>query len=59
MGDLLENRLKMHGKPFLAGTASPTLADFSVGCIYYNIAYNTNEGGFGELGTRIKDEVVS
>ena len=59
MGDLLENRLKMHGKPFLAGTASPTLADFSVGCIYNNIAYNTNPGGFGELGTSVQQEVIA
>ena len=57
-GDLLENRLKMHGKPFVAGTDSPTLADFSVTCHYFAQIYNPN-GMFGPLAQRVKDEVIA
>ena len=57
-GDLLENRLKMHGKPFLAGTTSPTLCDFSVVCHYFSQVYNPN-CAFGPLCQRVKDEVIA
>ena len=48
----------MHGKPFLAGTDSPTLCDFSVACHYYNMVYNPNSG-FGPLAQAVKDEVIA
>ena len=57
-GDLLENRLKMHGKPFIAGTDSPTLADFSVICHYFAQVYNKNSA-FGPLAQRVQDEVIA
>ena len=48
----------MHGKPFIAGTDSPTLADFSVICHYFAQVYNKNSA-FGPLAQRVQDEVIA
>ena len=48
----------MHGKPFVAGTDSPTLADFSVCCHYFAQIYNENSM-LGPLAQRVKDEVIA
>ena len=57
-GDLLENRLKQHGNPWLAGTTKPTLCDFSVVAHYYSAICN-EASAFGPLCQRVKDEVLS
>ena len=48
----------MHGKPFVAGTDSPTVADFSIGCHYFAQIYNKNTV-FGPLAQRVRDEVLA
>ena len=60
LGELYENRLKQHGKPWIAGTNKPTLADFSIVGYYFSTVYNPGSA-WGERGLmdRIKNECLA
>lgn len=57
-GDLYENRFNGHGKPWIAGTDKPTIADISIASHYLCNVYN-DQSAFGALNQRVKDEVLS
>ena len=56
---VLENRLKGHGKNYIAGTAKPTIADFKCFYPYLVVALNADSPCPSEVVSEIKDKCTS
>ena len=54
MGTILEARLEEHGKQFIAGTDTISIADFVVTSHYFGLIYNDH----GAVGGKLKQKVL-